>query len=302
MDKFKQLESFVAVATLGSLSAAARAEGIAPTMMGRRLDALEKRLGIKLLVRSTRRLSLTSEGAAFLEDAQRVLRDLADAESQVAQGSSRPSGQLRISAPAGFGRKHVAPLIPAFIEQYPEIGLTLDLSDRLVDLIEERYDCAIRIGELNDSQIIGVRLADNRRVIVASPQYLSRCGRPNTPDDLAQHNCLSFGNQGNQSRGWLLQHDGQTRAFRVRGSLASTDGSVLHAWALAGCGLAWRSLWEVRQDIEDGRLVTVLDDYAAPPNGIYAMMTERKHQPQRLKVFINWLKTTYGQAHYWENN
>ncbi|HBT31655.1 MAG TPA: LysR family transcriptional regulator, partial [Pusillimonas sp.] len=120
-----------------------------------------------------------------------------------------------------------APLVPAFLQRYPEINITLDLTDRLVDLIEERYDCAIRIGDLDDSQFIGMRLADNRRVIVASPDYLDRFGRPDTPDDLIQHNCLSFGSQGNQSKGWLLQHNGKVRAHRVKGTLTSTDGSVL---------------------------------------------------------------------------
>lgn len=302
MDKFKQIESFISVATLGTLSAAARAEGIAPTMMGRRMDALEKRLGVKLLVRSTRRLSLTSEGVAFLEKAQHIIKDLDEAESQVAQGSEQPGGQLRISAPSGFGRRHIAPLIPAFLKRYPDIQITLDLTDRLVNLIEERYDCAIRIGDLDDSQFIGMRLADNRRVIVASPDYLHEYGRPNTPEDLMRHNCLSFGSQGNQSKGWLLQHEGKVKAYRVNGTLTSTEGSVLLDWALAGCGLAWRSLWEVRQDLEAGRLVSVLDDYVAPPNGIFAILTERKHQPRRLRVFVDMLKNTYAQRSYWDKH
>jgi DNA-binding transcriptional LysR family regulator len=302
MDKFKQLESFVAVATLGSLSAAARAEGVAPAVMSRRMNALEARLGIKLLLRSTRRLSLTSEGAALLEEAQRILRDLNDTESLIAQGSVKPSGHLRISAPAGFGRRHVAPLLPQFLEQFPSITVALDLTDRLVDLIEERYDCAIRIGELDDSQIVGMRLADNRRLIVAAPSYIQAHGRPETPDDLAQHNCLSFGNQGNQSKGWLLRHNGRVRAVRVKGHLACSDGSVLHEWTLAGYGLSWRSLWEVREDLAAGRLVSVLDDYAAPSNGIFAMFPERKHLPLRVRSFVDMLKARYASAQYWETH
>lgn len=299
MDKFKQLESFVAVATLGSLSAAARAEGIAPTMMSRRINALETRLGVKLLLRSTRRLSLTSEGSAFLEEAQRLLRDLNDTEARITQGSLRPSGVLRISAPAGFGRRHVAPLLPDFIATYPKVAITLDLTDRLVDLIEERYDCAIRIGELDDSQIVGLRLADNKRVIVAAPSYLHEHGRPNTPDDLADHNCLSFGSQGNQARGWLLRQNGQLRAMRVKGNMACSDGSVLHQWTLAGIGLSWRSLWEVRDDLAAGRLVSVLDEYAAPANGIFAMLPERRHLPLRLRLFVDMLKAHYSSPAYW---
>lgn len=302
MNKFKQLESFIAAATMGSLSAAARVEGVAPAMMGRRISALESRLGIKLLVRSTRRLSLTAEGEALLEEAQRILRDLTEVEARISQGSAQPSGHLRISAPAGFGRRHVAPLLPGFLAAYPHVSVTLDLSDRLVDLIEERYDCAIRIGDLDDSQIIGMRLADNRRVIVASPAYLAQFGRPNSPEDLATHNCLSFGTQGNQAKGWLLKQDEQLRAIRVKGNLSCSDGSVLHDWTVAGCGLAWRSLWEVREDLEAGRLVTVLDEYAAPPNGIFAMLTERKHLPLRVRAFLDLLKTTYAQAEYWESH
>lgn len=302
MDKFKQLESFVSVATQGSLSAAARLEGVAPAMMGRRMDALEARLGIKLLVRSTRRLSLTSEGVALLEDAQRILRDLSEAESRVTQGSAQPSGHLRLSAPAGFGRRHVAPLLPQFLKDHPQVSLTLDLSDRLVDLIDERYDCAIRIGDLDDSQIIGLRLADNRRVIVASPAYLSEFGRPNSPDDLLQHNCLSFGTQGNQSKGWLLKIDDQIRAVRVKGTMACSDGTVLHEWTLAGCGLAWRSLWEVREDLESGQLLSVLDEYAAPANGIFAMLPERKHLPLRVRLFVDMLRARYATPSYWETH
>lgn len=302
MDKFKQLQSFVAIATLGSLSAAARAEGVAPAMMGRRINALEARLGIKLLLRSTRRLSLTSEGSDFFEEAQRILRDLNDAETRIAQGSVKPSGHLRISAPAGFGRRHVAPLLPDFATRYPDLTLALDLSDRLVDLIEEGYDCAIRIGELDDSQIVGLRLADNKRVIVAAPSYLGRHGRPNTPDDLAQHNCLSFGRQGNQSKGWLLKQDGLVRAIRVKGDMACSDGSVLHQWVLAGFGLAWRSLWEVHEDLACGRLVSVLDEYAAPANGIFAMLPERKHLPLRVRLFVEMLRTRYATPSYWETH
>ncbi|MBB5217058.1 LysR family transcriptional regulator [Parapusillimonas granuli] len=302
MGKFKQLESFVAVATLGSLSAAARAEGVAPAMIGRRINALEERLGIKLLLRSTRRLSLTSEGEAFLEEAQRILRDLNETEARISQGGIDPSGHLRVTAPAGFGRRHVAPLLPAFIKRHPNMTISLDLSDRLVDLIEERYDCAIRIGDLDDSQIVGLRLADNKRVIVAAPEYLKVHGVPRLPGDLAQHNCLSFGNQGNQARGWLLRQDGEVRAIRVKGNMACSDGSVLHQWTLDGVGLAWRSLWEVREDLEAGRLVSVLDEYAAPANGIFAMLPERRHLPLRVRAFVDMLKSTYAQSSYWDAN
>jgi len=299
MSKFKQLESFVTVATLGSLSAAARAEGVAPAMIGRRIDALQAHLGIQLLTRSTRRIALTPEGEILFEDARRILRELQETESRIAQGGIHPSGHLRVSAPAGFGRRHVAPLLPEFLDRYPHVSVTLDLSDRLVDLIEERYDCAIRIGELPDSHLIGVRLADNRRMVVAAPDYLARFGAPRTPGDLLEHHCLSFDGQGNQSRGWLFRDAHGVRAVRVKGKLACSDGSTLHAWTLAGCGLSWRSLWEVHDDIASGKLVTVLDDYAAPPNGIFAMTAERRHLPLRVRCFIDFLKTRYAAFSEW---
>ena len=176
MDKLKAFETFAAVAARGSLSAAARAEGVAPAVIGRRLDALEAQLGVKLLVRSTRRIALTHEGAAFLDDCQRILAEVAGAEASVSAGGVQASGQLRITAPAGFGRRHVAPLVPAFHAAHPRLRISLNLSDRIVDLAGEGYDCAVRVGDLPDSSLVSIRLADNRRQAVATPGYLRRRG------------------------------------------------------------------------------------------------------------------------------
>jgi DNA-binding transcriptional LysR family regulator len=298
MDRFKQIQTFVSAVTKGSLSAAARAEGVAPAIIGRRIDALEARLGVKLLLRTTRRISLSAEGNTFFEECQRILHSLENAEGAVAAGGEIPSGHLRITAPAGFGRRHVAPLLPILLDAHPDISVTLDLNDRLVDLIHENFDCAIRIGELADSSLVGVRLADNRRMVVASPNYLLEYGTPRHPSDLSQHNCLSFGTGGSQARGWLFKINGEVTAQRVSGKLECTDGAVLHAWTLAGCGLAWRSLWEVEDDLALGRLVTVLDEFAAPPNGIYAVFAERKHMPLRVRVFIDLMRRTFGDPDY----
>ncbi|MFZ9375290.1 MAG: LysR family transcriptional regulator, partial [Burkholderiaceae bacterium] len=169
MDRLKAMETFVAVVTRGSLTAAAQAEGVAPAIIGRRLDALEARLGVKLMLRTTRRITLTHEGSAYLEDCQRLLADLSNAEASVSAGGVKASGHLRITAPAGFGRRHVAPLVPRFREQHPEVTLSLNLSDRVVDLAGEGYDCAVRVGDLPDSALVSVRLADNRRLCVATP-------------------------------------------------------------------------------------------------------------------------------------
>ncbi len=302
MDRFKQIETFVAVATRGSLSAAAAAEGVAPAIVGRRLDALEERLGVKLMVRTTRRLTLTFEGVAFLEDCQRILRDFHNAEASVSLGGVKASGHVRVSAPAGFGRRHVAPLVPAFLKSNPEVSVSLDLTDRLVDLVNESVDLAIRIGSLDDSALVGVRLADNRRVVVASPSYLAVHGTPHVPDDLVRHECLTFGTYGNQARGWQFVVDGQPQWLRVAGALACNDGAVLLDWALAGRGLAWRSMWEVGADLAAGRLVTVLDAFAAPPNAIHAVFPQRRHLPLRVRMLIDHLKNTYANPAYWSDS
>lgn len=299
MDRFKQLETFVAVVTRGSLSAAAQAEGVAPAIIGRRIDALEARLGVKLLVRTTRRITLTFEGSAFLEDCQRILNDFANAEASVSLGGVKASGHVRITAPAGFGRRHVAPLIAPFVASNRDVSISLELSDRLADIVNEGFDLAIRIGQLDDSSLVGVTLAQNHRVIVASPAYLQASGTPESHEDLAAHNCLTFGNYGNQPRGWLLQVEGRQVPVRVAGNMECNDGAVLHDWALAGHGLAWRSMWEVADDLKAGRLKTVLDDFAAPVNAIHAVFPQRRHLPLRVRMFIDYLKNTYGNAAYW---
>lgn len=299
MDRFKQIETFIAVAAKGSLSAAANAEGVAPAIIGRRLDALEERLGVKLLVRTTRKLTLTFEGSAFLEDCQRIVHDMQNAEASVSAGGVKASGHLRVSGPAGFGRRHVAPLIPAFTGAHPDVTITLDLSDRVVDLVNEGFDCAVRLGELPDSSLVSLKLGENRRVCVASPGYLARAGTPATLDDLARHHCLALAANANQQRGWMFLQDGRTVSIRVNGTMECSDGAVLHEWCLAGQGLAWRSWWEVGADIAAGRLVSVLDAFAAPPIGIHAVFPQRRHLPLRVRLFLDFLKHTYERPGYW---
>ena len=319
MAKLKQLESFVSVVARGSLTAAALAEGVAPAIMGRRLDALEERLGVKLLVRTTRRITLTHEGSAFLEDCQRLLADLANAEASVSAGGVKASGHLRITAPAGFGRRHVAPLVAKFREQHADVTITLNLSDRVVDLAGEGFDCAVRVGDMPDSMLVSVRLADNRRLCVATPQYLLRHGTPEHPGDLSRFDCLSLSSDASQTRGWAFrvprnaqgqqgegvladaQLDGDFEIIHLKpsGPLDCSDGQVLHDWCLAGYGIAWRSTWEVESEIAAGRLVAVLEEFAAPSNGIYAVFPQRKHLPLRVRLWIDFLKHHYSQPEFW---
>jgi len=299
MDKLKQMESFVSVATRGSLTAAANAEGVAPAIMGRRLDALEERLGVKLLVRTTRRITLTHEGSAFLEDCQRLLIDVANAEASVSAGGVKASGHLRITAPAGFGRRHVAPLVPRFRQLHADVTISLNLSDRVVDLAGEGFDCAVRVGDLPDSSLVSVRMADNRRMCVATADYLKRHGTPQHPTDLSRFDCLTLSSDASQTRGWAFQVDGEVVHLKPGGPLDCSDGQVLHDWCMAGYGIAWRSTWEVEAEIAQGRLVALLQDFDAPPNGIYAVFPQRKHLPLRVRLWIDFLKHNYGQPEFW---
>jgi DNA-binding transcriptional LysR family regulator len=303
MDKFKQIESFVSVAQRGSLTAAAKAEGVAPAIMGRRLDGLEEQLGVKLLMRTTRRITLTHEGSAFLEDCQRLLADLANAEASVSAGGIKASGHLRMTAPAGFGRRHVAPLVPLFHELHPEVTVSLNLSDRVVDIAGEGFDCAVRVGDMPDSSLVSVRLADNRRLCVATPDYLARHGVPKQPSDLARFDCLSLSSDASQTRGWAFKvpkADGfEVVYLKPSGPLDCSDGQVLHDWCLRGWGIAWRSTWEVEAEIAQGQLVSVLEDFAAPPNGIYAVFPQRKHLALRVRLWIDFLKLHYSRAGFW---
>jgi DNA-binding transcriptional LysR family regulator len=299
MDRLKQIESFAAVATKGSLTAAANAEGVAPAVIGRRIDALEERLGVKLLVRTTRRITLTHEGSAFLEDCQRILTELATAEASVTEGGVKASGHLRITAPAGFGRRHVAPLVPRFLGLHPDVSLSLNLSDRVVDIVNEGFDCAVRVGDLPDSSLVSVRLADNRRMCVATPDYLKRHGTPKTPGELSKHRCLLLSSESSQPRGWAFTLDSKVIHIRPGGTLDCSDGQVLHDWCAQGLGIAWRSTWEVQDEVNDGRLIAVLEEFAAPPNGVYAVFPQRKHLPLRVRLWIDFIKQAYGEAAYW---
>jgi DNA-binding transcriptional LysR family regulator len=300
VDKFKQIQTFTTVAAKGSLTAAAQTEGVAAAIIGRRLDALEERLGVKLMVRTTRRITLTHEGSAFLENCQRLLADLHNAEASVSAGGVKASGHLRISAPAGFGRKHVAPLVPLFRAQHKEVTVSLSLSDRVVDLAGEGFDCAVRVGDMPDSSLVSVRLADNRRLCVATPAYLKQRGAPSHPQDLHRHDCLMLSSDASQSRGWAFTVDGHVEHLRPGGPLDCSDGQVLHDWCVAGHGIAWRSTWEVASQIASGQLVAVLESFAAPPNGVYAVFPQRKHLPLRVRLWVDFLKHHYLQASFWQ--
>jgi len=300
MDRFKELTTFVEVAQRGSLSAAAREEGITPAMVGRRIDQLEERLGVKLFKRSTRKVTLTPEGSTFYEDCHRVLEELRSAEDSLTVGVKSASGRLIATAPTAFGRKHIAPHLPAFISEHPNLAITLHLSERLVDLKNERFDLAIRIADMKSADLIAAKLARNHRVVCGAPAYFKRAGRPRTLAELARHNCLVTSTEDGVADSWSFQEKGKPLAMKVGGNLQCNDGEVLTRWAIAGEGLAWRSAWEVSEEVKRGRLVTVLDEFAVPGNNVYAVYAERRLLPAKVRFFIEFLRRTFGDPPYWE--
>ncbi|MEO8406837.1 MAG: LysR family transcriptional regulator [Oxalobacteraceae bacterium] len=299
MDKLKQIEAFVDAVEKGSLARAALEQNITPVMLGRRIDALEKRLGVKLMHRTTRHLTLTEQGTVFLEDCRKLLKELDFAEKNVSEARHKATGHLIVSAPASFGRQHVAPHAPAFLSANPDVRISFNLTDHVIDLVREGYDMGIRIGGLIDPHFVAIKLATNRRVACGTPEYFERNGIPRTLDDLAYHNCLAFNLQGGQQRGWYFQKDGKPVTVKVNGNLDCNDGELLHRWACEGLGLAWRSTWEIQSQLASGRLITVLDEYALPDYDIMAVYLQQRHLPAKVRFFIDALKSTYARPGYW---
>lgn len=300
MDRYTELTSFVLVAEKGSFAAAAQAERVTPVVMGRRLDSLEDRLGVKLMHRSTRGLHLTDLGEQFLDQARQLLKDFDEVESSLLAGRNLVRGHLVVSAPAAFGRRHVAPHGQTFQTLYPELKLSFNLTDSVVDLVREGYDMSIRIGEVTDPNYVAVRLASNRRVVCGTPEYFERHGTPHSLEDLAQHNCLAFNLQGGQPRGWSFQKDGRLVAVRVGGNLDCNDGELLYNWVKQSLGIGWRSTWEIEGELKRGELVTVLDEFAVPAYDIQAVYPQQRYLPAKVRFFIDYLKKTYNTPGYWE--
>lgn len=299
MDKIKQIEAFVNAAEKGSLAKAALGQGVTPVMLGRRIDALERRLGIKLMHRTTRHLTLTERGTVFFDQCKKILDELDQAEKMIGEGLNKATGHLIVSAPAAFGRKHVAPHAPAFLAANPDVKISFNLSDQVVDLVREGYDLSIRIGGTIDPSLVAVNLYSNHRVVCAAPAYLKKHGVPKNLKDLSQHNCLTFNLQGGQQRGWHFRENNKTVIIRTTGNLDCNDGELLHRWCLEGYGLAWRSTWEIQSELASGKLVTVLDDYALPNYDIMAVYPQQRYLPLKTRLFIDHLKTTYMLKDYW---
>lgn len=301
-DNLQEMAIFVRVVTTGSLSAAARELSLSTAVISRRLAALETRLGVRLVNRTTRRTSLTDEGASYYENCARILAEIDEADATISAGRVEPHGALRVAMSSAFGHQHISPLVPAFSALYPQLQLALSLSDRRVNLIEEGFDVAIRIAHLEDSSLAARRLAPNRRVVCASPEYLRVHGTPRTPDDLSDHNCLIAEWAQGFAQTWEFRGPvGKRGKVRVTGKYACDNWEVLREWALAGMGVALKSTWDVRRHLEDGSLIPLCPGYIFDSDvAIYAVYPHRRHLPAKTRAFIDFLVESFGPEPYWD--
>jgi len=302
MSRYTEVRSFVLVAERGSFAAAAEIEGVTPVVLSRRLDALERRLGVRLMHRSTRGLTLTALGEQFLERSRQLIHDFDEAEASISAQRALVRGHLVVTAPASFGRQHVAPHVMAFNQQYPELKLSFNFTDSLVDLVRGGYDLAIRIGGVIDPNYVAVPLYPNRRVVCGTPEFFARYGVPRKPEDLTRFNCLAFNLHGGQQQGWLFNRQGKVFAVRVQGDVACNDGEILYDWVKQGYGIGWRSTWEIQAELNQGKLITVLDDYALPGYDIQAVYPQQLYLPAKVRRFIDYIRAIYHQPGYWEQS
>lgn len=288
MDRLEAMHLFLRVAELGSFSAVAQQLGIARSVVTRQIAGLESHLGVKLMARSTRRLSLTSAGAAYLEKCRLILNLVEAAETDVAEERQTPRGNIRISVPLSFGLKRLAPLLLDFSRRYPEVSLDMDYSDRQVKLIEEGIDLSVRITRRLAGGDVARRIGSSYMRLVAAPEYLNRHGRPQHPAELIHHECLGY-TAGATSQFWQFMVDGELQGFPVRSRIHANNGDVLVDAAAQGMGITQQPDFIIDDALAKGRLEVILQDFPIPELGIYAMLPGNRHIPHRVRVLMDFL-------------
>lgn len=301
MDRIGDIALFLRVLDLGSITAAARSLDLSVAVASQRLKRLERDLGVRLLHRTTRRLHATPEGALLAEQGRALVEDLEALGSGLRRDGTQVAGTLRVTLSASFGRQYVSPLLPEFLARHPQVRLSMHLSDQVVDLVSAGFDLAIRVGALVDSSLVARRIAANRRVLCAAPDYLRRRGTPATPNDLAAHDCLLlFGSHGRQDVWRVNDKHGREIAVPVQGRLESNLGELLRDAAIAGQGIAIHSIWHIADDLSAGRLQIVLPDYPLTETAISAVMPQRRLVPPRVRAFVDFLAEKLGDEPPWE--
>jgi DNA-binding transcriptional LysR family regulator len=299
MDRLANMIAFVTVADTGSFAEAASRLHIANSVVSKRIKDLEAYLGTLLLQRTTRRISLTEAGYAYVEHARKFLDELAEVEEHLRFRNENPVGEIKVVAPSTFGNKFLGPAMAGFLEKYPDVTLTLVVNDRVVDMAAEGFDLAIRIGPMEDSILIARKLAQSRRIVVASPAYLAQHGRPETPDDLARHNCLSFSGL-HEGTAWPFMKDGREFWQRVAGRFTADSGTLLCEAAVRGCGIATLPTFIVGPHVMSGELEVLLEDFEPPPLAIQAVYPHRRFLSAKTRKLIDHLAEYFadfgGQA------
>jgi LysR family transcriptional activator of dmlA len=290
---------FSVLASAGSLSAAARELGVTTPAVSKHLALMESRVGVALLNRTTRRMSLTPEGEVYLEHARRILGEIDDMEQLLGVSRSTPTGLLRVNATLGFGRSHVAPLISRFVRKHPKVEVQLQLSVNPPPLTDDAFDVCIRFGAPPDSRMIARQIAPNRRLLCASPHYLAKHGTPKVPHDLTRHNCIGI-RQGEEAYGvWRLSSSRSktvsTEAVKTRGNLTTNDGEIAVNWALDGHGILMRAEWDIERHLRNGRLVQVLPQYFTPDASIHAVYPQRHQLAARVRAFVDFVALAFAQ-------
>ncbi len=303
MDRIGDLHLFLRVLDLGSISAAARSLDLSVAVASQRLKRLEKTLGVRLIHRSTRQLRVTAEGAALAEQGRPLVEDLEALTSSLKKAAKDVSGTLRVTVPAAFGRQYISPLLPTFLARHPRLRVSIDMSDPMQDLVGEGFDLAIRIGQVQEPNLIARRLTNNRRLLCAAPTYLKRHGAPASPEDLRKHDCLlMMGAKGPRDQWVLSAPDGTETTIKVHGRLESNMGEVIRDAAIAGMGISLHSTWHVCEDLLAGRLTQILPEYQLAPSAIYAVMPPRRIMLPRVRVFIDFLVEHFGDLPPWERH
>lgn len=295
MDALSDLAFFSLVVRHGNLSATARELGLTPPAVSTRLAKLEQRLGVRLLNRTTRRVSVTQEGELYLAEGTRILADLQALERSVSSARAQPQGLLRLNATFGFGRAHIVPAVSDFCRQFPDVEVQMRLTDRPLNLIEENVDVAVRFGDLPDARLTARKIASNRRLLCASPRYLEIHGEPRTPGDLQRHRCIVVRENDVAYGTWRLESGARAETVKVRGPVSSNDGQSALEWALDGHGIVMRSEWETAAHLRAGRLHEVLTDWRTPPADIHALYPERLNLPAKTLAFVDFLSRRFAR-------
>jgi DNA-binding transcriptional LysR family regulator len=290
-----ELAFFCLLIKQGSLAATARELNLTPPAVSRRLTLLEERLGVRLLNRTTRRISPTNEGEVYFHHAQRILSDIDEMEQLVSSSRAAPKGLLRVNAPLGFGRSYIAPAISKFAKKFPDVDVQLHLTDRPIGLPDDAVDVSIRFGDMPDSRLIAKKIAFNRRLLCAAPAYLKKAGLPNYPHDLTQHQCIVLRQNESAYGNWRLSRGKQAETIKVQGKLSTNDGEVALGWALDGHGILMRAEWDVAKYLRSGRLIQVLPEYETPAADVYAVYQERLNLSAKIAYFVEHLREFLGQ-------